>query len=82
MLYFEEAVIQKMDPFFSLLFPGIHQLKEAIFPAGTTDYSNSQINHQQMIDVFNNILANLPEGHTAKWGVKRSLSSKFLQNIG
>lgn len=82
MLYFEEAVIRKMDPYFSPLFPGIRQLKEAIFPAGITDYSNSQIDHQKMIDIFNDILANLPEEHTAKRGVKRSLPSKFLQKIG
>lgn len=84
MMFFEDTVIQKMDPFFSPLFPGIRQLKKAIFPptAESTDYSNSPIDHQQMINLFNDILANLPEEHTAKRGIKRSLPSKFLQKIG
>ncbi|KAF8798240.1 hypothetical protein BYT27DRAFT_7048492, partial [Phlegmacium glaucopus] len=38
MVVFENAVIKRMDPFFSPLFPGIHQLKDAIFPSGTESY--------------------------------------------
>ena len=73
MAVFEDAVIKKMAPFFSPLFPGIRQLKDAVFPPGTVSYHDSPITHMQMIDIFNKILADLPEEHTMKRGIKRNL---------
>jgi len=78
MTVFDDAIIKRMDSFFSPLFPGFRQLKEAAFPPGTDSYANSQIDHQKMIDIFNSILTNLPEEHTTKRGVKRSLPGEFL----
>ena len=66
MAVFEDAVIKKMAPFFSPLFSGIHQLKDAVFPPGTVSYHDSPITHMQMIDIFNKILGDLPEEHTMK----------------
>ena len=78
MVVFENAVIDRMDPFFSPLFPGIRQLKDAVFPPGTASYHNSPITHTQMIKIFNNILATLPEEHTTQRGTKQSLTSEYL----
>lgn len=86
MVLFEDAVIKRMAPFFSPLFPGIRQLKDAVFPPGIESYGNSPIDHPHMIDIFNNILTNLPEEHTrgvkrgpeehtSMCGIKRSISS-------
>lgn len=74
MVHFEEAVIQKMAPFFSPLFPGIRQLKDAVFPPGTqsSGFHDSPINHKQMIDIFDYILATLPEECKTIRGIKRS----------
>jgi hypothetical protein len=71
MAVFENTIIDRMDKYFSPLFQGFRQLKEAVFPPGES-YTKSPINHQRMIEVFNDILANLPAEHTTMRGIKRS----------
>jgi hypothetical protein len=73
MVHFEESVIQNMAPFFSPLFPGIRQLKDAVFPPGTqsSGFRDSPIDHRRMIDIFNHILATLPEERKTRRGIKR-----------
>ena len=84
MAIFESSIIEKMAPYFQPLFLGFRALKNAVFPPGG-EYTNSPINHDTMITIFNDILSNLPEQHTVaapmrpKRGVKRALPCKFIQ---
>jgi hypothetical protein len=82
MTTFDTSVLKKMDPFFSPLFPGFRQLRDAFFPPGTDtlSYFDSCITHPKMIAIFNDILTNLSEEHTTKRGLKRSLSSESIQS--
>jgi hypothetical protein len=72
MTLFEESIIKRMAPFFSPLFPGFHDLKNAVFP-NQESYTNSPIDHATMINIFNTILAGLPKEHTAATAMKRGM---------
>lgn len=84
MAIFKSSIIEKMAPYFKPLFHGFHVLKAAVFPPGE-GYTNSPINHNTIITIFNDILANLPKEHTIaapmkpKRGVKRTLPREFIQ---
>ena len=81
---FEPSIIQKMAPYFAPLFPGFINLRNAVFPPGS-QYTNSPINHNTMITIFNDILSGLPQEHRVpapiltmpKRGVKRT--REFIQ---
>lgn len=86
MTIFETSIIQKMAPYFEPLFPGFRNLKNAVFPkSGEDDFTNSPIDHDTIITIFNNILSSLPAQHRVaapekpKRGVKRPLPRKFIQ---
>ena len=76
---FESSIIQKMAPLFKPLFPGFRRLRDAVFPPGK-GYTDSPITHDAIINIFNDMLSNLPEEHRVaapilikpKQGVKRS----------
>jgi len=82
MAVFENAIIERMYTFFPPLFHGFHQLRDAIFPLslGSRSYTNSPINHQRMIEILNDVLANLPAEHTTMRGIKRSHPSEYLSS--
>lgn len=63
MVIFESSIIEKMAPYFEPLFPGFRALKKAVFPP-REEYTNSPINHDTMIAIFNAILSDLPKEHT------------------
>jgi hypothetical protein len=63
MSHFEDTIIVRMDPYSSLLFAGIEDLRDAIFPHTKGTYLNPQIKWQKMRDILNRILASLPEKH-------------------
>src|SRR5438270_13754744 len=81
MILFEDAIIQRMDSYFSLLFPGFRTLKDAVFP-GKDFYTDSPINHDTMIGIFGDMLNNLPNEHRVatlmKQGVKCIHPSEFI----
>lgn len=84
MALFEKAIIQKMDAYFSPLFPGFRALKAAVFP-DSNSYFDSPINHDTMIRIFGDMLKDLPEGHSAnsfrKQGTKRVHSGESVQGL-
>lgn len=78
MVFFERTIISKMDSYFTPLFSGFRELKEALFP-NSDSLIDSPIDHKTMITIFNSILRNLPTEHTVatsmKRGTKRAVSS-------
>lgn len=78
MALFELAIIERMDAYFSPLFPGFRSLKAAVFPNSET-YGNSPIDHTVMIDIFDAILEDLAPDSVTR-GTKRVHPGEFVQN--
>jgi hypothetical protein len=55
MALFEDAIIKRMDGYFSPLFPAFRSLKAAVFPSNES-YCDSPIDHNTMIYIFHNTL--------------------------
>ena len=75
---FDRSIIQRMDRYFSPLFPGFQALRDAAFPLQKNTYVNCQLDYKPMIATFNEILASLPQKHTRPEPMPRAITA----NIG
>lgn len=71
---FDHSIIQRMDRYFSPLFPGFQALRDAAFPLQKNTYVNCQLDYEPMIATFNDILASLPQKHTRPEPMPRAIT--------